>query len=221
MTPLALEHSPVLAYPAAPKRPAPQQSALEQVIGIKWAGWIGAIVLVIGAALGIKYAYDQGLFPTISPSARLLMMSVGAFGLIGAGEWVFRKVGRLSATGFFGAGVACLFVISYAGHGYWPVYSRDTAFVLMALCTLIGAAVAIRAGLVSVAVLSLIGGNLAPVILRGDATNLAAFLSYLLMLQAVALVLAWWGNSGRWWTLRGLSLATTAFWMFSLVSRKA
>jgi uncharacterized membrane protein len=139
--------------------------------------------------------------------------------LIGAGEWVFRKVGRLPATGFFGAGVACLFIISYAGHGYWPVYSRDTAFVLMALCTLIGAAVAMRARLVSVAVLSLIGGNLAPIILPAQPTTLAPFLTYLLTLELVALVLAWWGGSEKWWTLRGLSLVTTSLWMFTLMGR--
>ncbi len=210
--------SPVLSYPTPPKRKPVSQNPLEQVIGIKWAGWIGAIVLVIGAALGIKYAYDQGLFPTVSPAMRLVFMSFFGFALIGAGEWIFRKVGRLSATGFFGAGVATLFIISYAGHGYWPLYSRDTAFILMGLCTLIGAAVAMRAQLVSVAVLSLIGGNVAPIVLRGDVSNLVPFLLYLLMLQAVALVLAFWGTSGKWWTLRGLSLATTGSWIATLVA---
>src|SRR5438477_398118 len=105
-TPL-IAPTPVLPYPSTkPVVKSLNQNPLEQVIGIKWAGWIGAIVLVIGAALGIKYAYDSGLFPTISPAARLILMSLGGFGLIAAGEWVFRKVGRLSATGFFGAGVA-------------------------------------------------------------------------------------------------------------------
>jgi uncharacterized membrane protein len=217
-SPLHPAQKPVLSYPTSPKLKPVSQNPLEQVIGIKWAGWIGAIVLVIGAALGIKYAYDQGLFPTISPAARLVLMSFVGFALIGAGEWIFRKVGRLSATGFFGAGVATLFIISYAGHGYWPLYSRDTAFILMALCTLIGAAVAMRAQLVSVAVLSLIGGNIAPIVLRGDVSNLVPFLLYLLMFQAVALVLAFWGTSGKWWTLRGLSLATTGLWIAKLLA---
>ena len=42
------------------------------MIGLKWAGWVGAIVLVIGAGLGIKYAYTQGWFPTVPPSLRLV-----------------------------------------------------------------------------------------------------------------------------------------------------
>jgi hypothetical protein len=88
----------------------------------------------------------------------------------------------------------------------------------MGLCTLIGAAVAMRAQLVSVAVLSLIGGNIAPIVLRGDVHNLVPFLFYLLMLQAVALVLAFWGTSGKWWMLRGLSLATTGVWIATLLT---
>jgi hypothetical protein len=43
----------VLKY--APKRP-PRDRNLEQAIGLKWAGWAGAIVLVIGAGLGYKFA---------------------------------------------------------------------------------------------------------------------------------------------------------------------
>ncbi|HEX8524701.1 MAG TPA: DUF2339 domain-containing protein, partial [Tepidisphaeraceae bacterium] len=209
----------VLSYSAPPKSKAPSQNPLEQVIGIKWAGWIGAVVLVVGAALGIKYAYDQGLFPTISPTMRLVMMSLGGFGLIGAGEWVYRRVGKIPATGFFGAGVAMLFVISYAGYGFYDLYTRDTAFLMMSLCTLIGASVAMRAQLVSVAVLSLIGGNLAPMLLHGNVSSLLPFLLYLLMLQAVALILAYWGASEKWWTLRGLSLATTSLWVASIIGR--
>src|SRR4051812_14821841 len=36
---------------------APTAPALEQTIGLKWAGWVGAVVLTIGAALGVKFAY--------------------------------------------------------------------------------------------------------------------------------------------------------------------
>jgi hypothetical protein len=39
------------------------------------------------------------------------------------------------------------------------------------------------------------------------------FLGYLLMLQVLALVLAWWGRTPKWWTLRGVALATLCLWM--------
>lgn len=209
----------ILPYPPIPKPKPVLQNPLEQTIGIKWAGWVGAIVLVIGAALGIKYAYDNHLLPTVPPIMRLVMMSLGGFGLIAAGEWVYRKIGRLSASGFFGAGVATLFVISYAGYGAYSLYTRETALVMMALCTLIGSAVAMRAQLVSVAVLALLGGNIAPLVLHEPITNPVPFLLYLLMLEAVALIVAHWGAGEKWWALRGLPLVTTSLWMASLLAR--
>ncbi len=200
-----------------PAEPSIAQVPLEQMIGLKWAGWVGAIVLVIGAGLGIKFAYDQYWFSAVSPTVRLTMIFLISFALIGVGEWVYRKVNELSAAGPFGAGVAILFLSSYAGHAYYGLYERNTAFLLMTLSTLTGAAVAMRANLVSIAILSLIGGNLAPALLQGDRSQVTGFMFYLLMLQIVSLVVACWGGGRKWWILRGLSLIGTSFWMVSIL----
>ena len=88
----------------------------------------------------------------------------------------------------------------------------------MTLSMLVGAAVAMRGNLVSIAVLSLIGGNLAPMLLRGHQDQAGGFLTYLLMLQIVALVLAWWGGSKKWWMLRGVSFAGTCLWTMGLLA---
>jgi uncharacterized membrane protein len=215
---LSPNRAPVMAYEAPSRQTPLPQTGLEQAIGLKWAGWIGAIVLVIGAGLGIKFAYDQGWFAVFSDSAKLALFSLAGFALIGAGEWVFRKVNKVSAVGLYGAGVAVLFLVSYAGHGFYSLYARNTAFALMGVSTIIGAAVAMRGNLVSIAVLSLVGGNLAPIVLSGAEPNLSAFLVYLLMLQVVALVLAGWGRESKWWMLRGLSLASSALWVFALIA---
>jgi uncharacterized membrane protein len=214
--------APVIPYRRAPKKtPVINHGAIEQTIGLKWAGWIGAVVLVIGAGLGIKFAYDQGWLGAVPPAIRLSMMCIAGLGLIAAGEWVYHKINVLSAVGLYGAGVAILFLVSYAGHAFYGLYERDTAFTFMVLSTLVGAAVAMRGRLVSIAVLSLIGGNLAPALLHGDHPQTIGFLSYLLMLQVVALVLAWWGSSRKWWTLRGVSFAGTALWMMALLGSQA
>lgn len=216
-----LSASPVVAYaPKIQPTPAPR-GEIEQTIGLKWAGWIGAIVLVIGAGLGIKYAVDNGWLQVLPPAVRLGLMYLGGFALIGAGEWIYRRVNDIASAGVFAAGVATLFLVSYAGHGMYGLYARDTAFVLMGISTLVGAAVAIRGKLVSVATLSLIGGNIAPIVLHGDHAHLVPFMCYLLMLQLVALVLAWWGGSRKWWMLRALSLASTSLWMAWLIAQPA
>src|SRR5439155_25874171 len=130
---------------------------LVKLIGWKLSGWVGAIVLVTGAGLGIKYAYDMGWLGGLPPAIRLSLMYLTGFGLIAAGELVYRRINKISATGLFGAGVATLFLVSYAGHAYYGLYQRETAFALMALSTLVGAAVSMRGRLASIAALSLTG----------------------------------------------------------------
>ena len=81
----AATSSSVLGYDtkwAKPKPPA-AQTGLEQMIGLKLAGWVGAIVLVIGKGLRIKYAYDQGWLGGLPPAARLMLMYCGGFGFRG------------------------------------------------------------------------------------------------------------------------------------------
>src|SRR5437867_1529075 len=200
----------------SPRPAARAKSELEQTIGLKWSGWVGAVVVVIGVALGIKYAYDQNWFGILPPAARLALMSLAAFALIGAGEVVYRRIHVFAAACLYGAGVASLFLVSYAGFGYFRLYEQQTAFLLMALSTVAGAAVAMRGNFVSIAVLAQIGGNLAPLLLRSDNPRLVPFLAYLCTLQIVALALAWWGGRARWWTLRGMSLITTSLWLAAI-----
>lgn len=214
----ALERK-VLQYPRVQPISPPPQSEIEKTIGLKWAGWIGAIVFVIGAVLGVKYAYDQGWLTDLIPNWMwLTLIALTGFSLIGAGEWVYRRINKLSAVGLYGAGVAILFVASYVGHAYYEFYSPGTAFTLMALSAIVGAGVAMRGNLVSIAILSLLGANIAPMLLRDPHAPLVSFLMYLLAMQLVAVSLAAWGRSGKWWTLRGLSLLMIAAWMTSILA---
>ncbi len=209
--PLPTQVVTTLNYQTHSNQAPPRRTNLEQAIGLRWAGWIGAIVLVIGGALAVKFAYDQGWWQGVPPQFRLVMMSLGGVILIGAGEWVYRRINVVAAASLFGAGIAIFFLVSYAGNAFYGLYSRDSAFVLMAVSTLIGAAVAMRGDMVSIAVLALIGGNVAPLVLTADHTHIPSFFGYLLMLQIVALFLAWHGTHGKWWTLRLSRWARTAY----------
>src|SRR5206468_7405318 len=106
--------------PAPSKHLASQpRGALEQTIGLKWAGWIGAVILLIGAALGVKYAYDQHWFAALPIWIWPSIIAACGFALIGAGEWVYRKVNVVPAASLFGAGIATLLLVSYIGHSYY------------------------------------------------------------------------------------------------------
>src|SRR5690606_37023018 len=124
----AVRPPPVMHYGTHVPPPLTPPGNLERTIGLKWAGWFGAIVLVIGAALGFKFAYDQGWLLGLPDVVKLLLMSLAGFGLIAAGEFVLRRVNRLSAAGLYGAGVAVLFLVGYAGYEWYNVYAQRTAF---------------------------------------------------------------------------------------------
>jgi uncharacterized membrane protein len=173
-------------------------------------------VLVIGAGLGIDFAYRHGWFAIVSPALRVAGLVAIGGALIGAGEVVYRRVNVRSAVGLFAAGVAVLFLAAYAGHAFYGLYGRGVAFGLMAAATVVGAAVARRGDLISIAALSIVGGNLAPALLRVGDPGPVGFLVYLLTLQLVAVALAFRGGP-KWWVLRGLSLATTALWVATVL----
>lgn len=208
----------IQGQPWPARQPPPlSRGDFERTVGLKWAGWFGAIVLVIGAALAIKFAYDQGWFGHLPDVAKLLLMSLGGFTLLAAGEVVLRRINRLSAVGLYGAGVAVLFLVGYAGYEWYDVYAQGTAFALMGAATLIGVLVAARADLVSIAVLSLVGGHIVPILLGEKAESAVPLLSYLLMLQVLALALCFWQATPKWWVLRSVSLAATTLSLLTLV----
>jgi len=158
-----------LAYEPALAAEAPRQtigrSSLEHIIGLKWTGWVGAVVLLVGVSLGVRFAYEQGWLRGLPDSVRLALIALGGAGLIGLGEWAYRRVNVFPAASLFGAGIATLFVASYAGYAYYRLYDPGAAFALMALSTLVGATVARRGNLVSIGVLSILGGNVTPVVI--------------------------------------------------------
>ena len=223
MPSISQAHAPPPVTPPPPPRPAPPPSApmpsvpkwraLEQTLGLKWTGWVGAIVLIFGAVMGVQFAYAHDWFTHIPPGVRLAAIFLAGFALIASGEFVIRRVHPIPAASLFGAGVATLFVGAYVGYAYFDLYSRTTSMSLMAFSTLIGAGVAMRGNMVSIAVLSLVGANVAPLILKTPNPPVVPFLFYLLSMEFVALFLAQWGRGGRWWTLRGLSLVPAVIWM--------
>ena len=210
--PIPYSSEPANRFPVRPD-PVSSHGGVEQAIGLKLAGWIGAIVVVIGAAMGVKFAYDQGWLGGLPDTVKLGFFYAIGIALIGAGEVIYRRVSPAAAVGVYAAGIAGLFVVSYAGNVYFKLFDQPVAFALMAGACAIGALISLRGGLVSIAVLSLLGANIAPLILRQRTVGEVPLLVYLLTLQVLALALAHIGKGARWWILRNLALVTLSLWM--------
>jgi uncharacterized membrane protein len=178
---------------------------LEELIGGRWYAFVGALVVVAGVAMFFKWAYDQGWFHA-PPEAKCL--GGVAFGvlLLVAGEVVRRRLTRFAAIGLNAAGVGVIYCSVYAAYGYFELIGVASAFALLAGTAALGIAVASYANMPVVAVVSLIGGYLTPVLLHRAEAKPWVLPAYLLALLVVGLVLAAWKRgafavvrSVAWW----------------------
>jgi uncharacterized membrane protein len=221
-----------VARPAAPSQAPVDRFSLERLVGGKWFGWAGSIAVVIGVAWLLKYGYEQHWF-TVSPLARCLMGAAFGLVLIGVGELVRKRVTLVAAAGILAAGVGTVYASAFAAYRLYGLLEEVPGMVLLAVAAGLGIVVGLRARLVSVTVLSLVGGYLAPFIIPGH--SLPAVLPvFLLMLMTVGLVisarmggnfralrsLVWWATliiGGGWVLNVGVHHAALALVFIGLV----
>ncbi|MCK4340925.1 MAG: DUF2339 domain-containing protein [Phycisphaerae bacterium] len=167
---------------------------------------MGSIVVVLAMSFFVKLAYDQGWFGLISPTARCLLTAAFGVLLIALGEVALRMVGRPAAVGLFGGGLGTLYLTAYATFRYFELVSEQGAFVLLAVVAALGIAITVRGRMLTIGVLSLLGGYLCPVLLRPETQFPASLPLYATMLLTVGLVLSAW-NAKPFRALRYVALA--------------
>jgi hypothetical protein len=154
--------------------------------------WIGAIVIVIGAAYLVMLGVEAGWWGRLSPLAQCL--SVAGFGalLIAAGEAAFRRIGPAASVGLFGAGLGTLYLDAFAAFEWFnpSLVSHEGAFVLMGIVALVGFGITLRSAFLTIGILSIIGGYLTPLLLRGASTHTLEVGMYLTTLLGISLGLS-------------------------------
>lgn len=188
---------------AAPTFTARAAAEIETLIGGRWYAVVGALFIVIGMGLGFKWAFDSGFFD-IMPNW-LKCATGGAFGvaLLVLGEIARRRINDLAAVGLNAAGVGVCYVSTFAAYGFYQVIGPGAAFVLLAIVAAIGVFIGARARLVSVAVVSILGGYLTPLLLNSPDAHPLVLPSWLMLLMIVGLVLSGW-RGGKFTVLRSL-----------------
>lgn len=210
-SPSPIAATPRVARPDKHPEPAKPTVSLEARIGKNLAGWVGAIVLVLGVGFFLKYAWQhEWIHP--SPTARVVFTVLAGFGLAGVGEWLYRKPMRGLAAVLYGAGVAVVMTAFFAAHAYFspPVIGQHTAAVMVCLAAAGGIGLALRANLPAMAVLSLLGAYLSPIVLRSGPDQSATLFAYLLLLAATGWVLC--AFRPRWAGLRAFTFAASWVW---------
>jgi uncharacterized membrane protein len=166
-----------------------ETAGLEQRIGTRWVLIAGVVTVIFAVGFFLKYAYDN---QWIGPWGRVTIAALGGLLALVIGELTRRRGYDFVAKGVTALGFAILYATVFAAHRWYALIGSAPAYGLAITITTAAMLYAVALDEVVVAVLSLIGGYITPVVLsRGE--NLPTLLfSYVLVLSAGALLCAYW-----------------------------
>ncbi|MBW2399405.1 MAG: DUF2339 domain-containing protein [Deltaproteobacteria bacterium] len=173
---------------------------------------LGALSLIVGAAVVFKYAVDSGW---IGPTGRVALGLLVGAALIVAGEVYARRDWQRFASGLVAAGDGLLFVAVYFGQQQYEVIPAGVAFALYVVVTAAVAAQSLRYDAQALAVWGLLGGYLAPALASTGSGNFVFLASYLLVLNAGVMLLAY---TRSWQPLKWMAFALTTLYTGTWVS---
>ncbi len=195
---------------AAFQRPAPaskQPFSLEQFIGLKLLNLVGIVVLLIGIAIGVKFAIDKNL---ISPLLRIILAYVAGAALLLLSVVLRKKYEAFSAILFSGA-AATFYFTTYGAFEFYGFISRPIAFSIMVALTFATTWVALRFNRQEIAILAFVGAYGIPFLVGGESGNIMALFSYIFIINSGILFVSFRKN---WELLKYLSFALT--WLIFL-----
>lgn len=173
--------------PATPPTNEEAQS-FERVLGGKVALYTGLTLLFLAMAFFLGWAWTQ-----LSPAGRLTLGYVGGALLMGLGVAARERTERWFSDGLMGAGLATLYLTTWAGWERYALLSYAGAFGLTGAITALGVALALWRGSETLAIVATLGGFSAPVWLRGDGGGAPTnFFGYLAALNAGMLTVSAW-----------------------------
>jgi len=180
---------------------------LENFVGLKLIHFFGIIALVIGLAIGVKYAIDKNL---ISPALRIIL-AYSAAAILFFISYRLNKSYRLFSLILFGGSMATAYFTTYGAFAYYQFLPVFVAFGLMLLLAVGTVYYSMRYNSQELAVLALVGGYGIPFLVRGNAENWVGLFSYIVIINLAVSFLSF---KRYWTTLIYLSFVVT--WMIFL-----
>ena len=160
---------------------------IEDAIGGRLMLWVGTIVLVLGLAFFLKYAFDN---QWINEPMRVGLGMAAGLAIAAAGHRFVRRGYRAYGQILTGGGLAVLYLSVYAGYAYYGLFGPTAAFTLLVWVTIAGAWLADRQDALGLALIGVGGGYLTPFLVGGSTDQQVALFSYDALLAAGTLYLA-------------------------------
>ncbi|MHC4174420.1 MAG: DUF2339 domain-containing protein [Planctomycetota bacterium] len=151
----------------------------------------------------LKYAYDSGW---IGPTGRVIIAVISGLVALAVGEITRRRGYGIVAKGVTALGFAILYVAVFSAYRYYELISQTPAFVLAILVTTAAMLYAVSLNEIVVALLSLLGGFLTPVIVSTGENLPIPLFSYVLILGIGAMLCAYYR---KWRAVNVLAFAGT------------
>lgn len=185
-TPIVVEHS-------------TSSPDLESRIGAHWLNRIGIVTVLVGVSLFLKYAFEG---KWVGPAGRVSIGLLVGIAIIIWSEWFRVRGYRIFSFSLKALGLGTMYLSLWAAFQVYSLISWTLTFAAMVMVTASTTALALAQKAEILALFALIGGFATPVLLyTGQSRELQLF-SYITLLNAATLVLAWR------WAWRRLILAS-------------
>jgi uncharacterized membrane protein len=179
--------------PATPKPPDPLTQAITRVkqwftegnVPVK----VGVIVLFLGVGALLKYAADSGWL-RVPVEFRLAGIAAAALAAL-VFAWRKRDSHRAFALSLQGGAIGVLILTIFAAFRLYNVLPAGFAFALLIVVVAGAGMLAVLQDALALAVLAIVGGFLAPILVATDSGNHVALFGYYAVLNAAIFVIAW------------------------------
>lgn len=152
---------------------------------------VGVVVLFFGVAFLLKYAYEHTHVPI---EVRLIGVALGAAVMLVIG-WRLRSRKPVYALAMQGGGVGLLYLTVFGAFRLFNLIPGEAAFFVLVAIAVLSAVLAVLQNALSLAVLGVSGGFLAPVLASTGGGSHVMLFSYYAVLNAgvlgIALYRAW------------------------------
>lgn len=185
-------------------------STWEVFLGQKALGWIAVLLLLLGVAFFLRYAFEN---EWIGPMGQVSIGLLAGTGLVVFGRREYARGWHIFCQIVTAAGLLLLYLTSYASFGFYSVVSQEVGSVGLILIAASGAILSALYNMRILALMTVLGALAVPLLMVSPSDQYQQLFLYLGILNVGVLLVTYWR---RWSSVGLVSLAGThgIFWLW-------